>query len=59
MNTEHAFIMGLTQDAIGYILKPDYFANESAYSHGKYLTSVSVGPEAGPRIMDALARVVR
>ena len=53
-DVEHTFILGLTQDAIGYILKPDYFAEEATYPHAEYLKSVSVGPEAGPRIMSVL-----
>ncbi len=54
---EHQFVLGLTQDAMGYILKPDYFSTEAAYPHGEYLTSVSVGVEAGPLIMEAVARL--
>ena len=50
----HTFVLGLTQDAMGYILKPEFFANDAAYPHADYLTSVSVGPEAGPRVMAAL-----
>ena len=50
----HTVIMGLTQDAIGYILKPDYFSATEHYPSAEYLTSVSVGPAAGPRLMQAL-----
>ncbi len=55
MTHRHGFVMGLTQDALGYILKPDYFENPDKYPHGDYLTSVSVGKDAGPRLMEALA----
>jgi hypothetical protein len=54
----HTFILGLSQDAMGYILKPEYFADDAVYPHGDYLTSVSVGPEAGPRIMEAIATLL-
>ena len=52
---QHGFVMGLTQDALGYILKPDYFVHPDKYSHAEYLTSVSVGKDAGPLLMEALA----
>ncbi len=58
LDTEHTFILGLTQDAMGYILKPEYFADEEAYPHAAYLTSVSAGVEAGPRIMAAIAALL-
>ena len=55
MTHRHGFVMGLTQDALGYILKPDYFVHPDNYPHGDYLTSVSVGKDAGPLLMEALA----
>ncbi len=55
MTHRHGFVMGLTQDALGYILKPDYFEHPDNYAHAEYLTSVSVGKDAGPLLMDALA----
>jgi len=54
----HTVVMGLSQDAIGYILKPDYFRHPDRYAQAEYLTSVSVGPEAGPRIMEAVRQLV-
>jgi hypothetical protein len=54
---EHVVVMGLTQDAMGYILKPDYFENTDAYPHADYLTSVSAGAEAGPRLMEAIQKL--
>ena len=54
MGAEHGFVLGLTQDAMGYILKPEYFVEDAPYPHAEYLTSVSVGPSAGPQIMAAL-----
>lgn len=59
MNTSHSFVLGLTQDAIGYILKPDYFTAPARYPHGEYLVSVSVGESAGPQVMAAVQQVAR
>ncbi len=58
MDARHSFVLGLSQDAMGYILKPEYFAKEVSYPHADYLTSVSVGASAGPLIMEALAELV-
>ena len=58
MDTTHTFVLGLSQDAMGYILKPEYFTDEVAYPHADYLTSVSVGEQAGPRIMAALEELI-
>jgi len=54
MTHRHGFVMGLTQDALGYILKPDYFVHTDRYPHAGYLTSVSIGEDAGPLLMQAL-----
>ncbi|MBX3180937.1 MAG: alkaline ceramidase [Candidatus Hydrogenedentes bacterium] len=51
------FILGLTLDALGYILKPDYFT-DAGRKYAEYLTSMSVGPETGPRMMDALKAII-
>jgi hypothetical protein len=58
LSSPFGFVMGLSQDAMGYILKPDYFAHPERFPHGDYLVSVSAGPTAGPRIMAALRDVV-
>ncbi|XOV83263.1 MAG: neutral/alkaline non-lysosomal ceramidase N-terminal domain-containing protein [bacterium] len=58
MNTTHSFVLGLSQDAMGYILKPEYFADDASYPHAEYLTSVSVGATAGPLIMQAVKDVI-
>ena len=58
MDTKHSFVLGLTQDAMGYILKPEYFADDVAYPHAEYLQSVSAGPQAGPRLMQALTELI-
>lgn len=56
---KNVFVLGLTQDAMGYILKPDYFANENKYPHAAYLTSVSAGSETGPILMQAITELVK
>ena len=48
-------VLGLTHDAMGYILKPEYFDADADYPHGDYLTSVSVGSRAGPVVMGAVS----
>jgi hypothetical protein len=58
LDARHSFVLGLTQDAMGYILKPEYFADDVEYPHGSYLTSVSAGAEAGPRVMAALKEIL-
>lgn len=51
------FVLGLTLDALGYILKPEYFS-DAQLPFADYLTSMSVGPDTGPAVMDALAAIV-
>lgn len=46
-------VMGLAQDALGYILKPDFFDN-SGKQHAGYLTSMSLGKETTPTLLVAL-----
>jgi len=58
LNSEHNFVLGLSQDAIGYILKPDYFANPHSYPHADYLTTVSVGADTGPAMMATLTSLI-
>lgn len=48
------FVLGLAQDALGYILKPGYFDDDAPWPHAAYLTSVSTGRSAGPRLMAVL-----
>lgn len=52
------FILGLGNDAIGYIVKPTFFEDKSI-PHAEYLTSMSVGKPTGPLLMDGLAKLVR
>lgn len=55
---QQTFILGLGLDALGYILKPEYFAEDASYPHSDYLTSVSVGPQAAPKLMLALESII-
>jgi len=54
----YSMVLGLGLDALGYILKPDFFDNPDAYPHADYLTTVSVGPAAAPSVMQALASII-
>lgn len=47
------FILGLGMDALGYILKPEYFDDDTK-PHAPYLTGMSIGRSAGPQIMEVL-----
>jgi len=58
MTSEYGFVLGLSQDAIGYILKPEYFSDEVSFPHGEYLRTVSVGRNAGPTLLDVLGKIV-
>jgi hypothetical protein len=46
--------MGLSQDALGYILKPSFFTNGNKIPHSEYLTGMSIGPDTMKIIMDTL-----
>ena len=59
MQTEPKFVMGLTLDAMGYILKPEYFDPENELPHSEYLTRMSPGVEAGPLVMEKVEEVIR
>jgi len=48
------FILGLSMDAMGYILSPEFFDTAKKIPHAPYLCSMSVGPEAMPVIMQVL-----
>jgi hypothetical protein len=52
------FILGLGNDALGYILKPGFFENASL-PHAEYLTRMSVGKQAGPTILEAVKELVK
>lgn len=46
MKTKGAkFVLGLSQDALGYILKPNFFDPKNKIPHSEYLTGMSIGPQ--------------
>lgn len=57
LNTEQTMIIGLGLDALGYIVKPDYFDHPELYQHAEYLTSMSLGPRTAPLMMQGLKTV--
>lgn len=48
------FVMGLSMDALGYILKPVYFQQGNTIPHSEYLTGMSIGAETMPIIEKVL-----
>jgi hypothetical protein len=50
------FILGLSQDALGYIVKPSYFENPNL-PHAPYLTRMSLGKETGNVLMEELTKL--
>ncbi len=48
------FVMGLSQDALGYILKPSFFDPKNNIPHSEYLTGMSIGPETMQVILQTL-----
>jgi hypothetical protein len=48
------FVMGLSMDAMGYILKPYFFDPERKVPHAEYLCGMSAGKETGPVVMQVL-----
>jgi hypothetical protein len=57
MSGNPKFVMGLTQDALGYILKPEFF-EDPPKPHSEYLTRMSVGKKASPIIEETLSRII-
>jgi hypothetical protein len=50
-------VMGLSMDALGYILKPDYFKEGNEIPHSPYLTGMSIGPQTMPIIESVLRKL--
>jgi hypothetical protein len=48
------FVMGLSMDALGYIIKPYFFDPSRKVPHAEYLCSMSVGPETSRIVMETL-----
>ncbi len=51
------FIVGLGNDALGYILKPIYF-EDSKLPHAGYLTGMSVGKQTAPVLMETIKSLI-
>jgi hypothetical protein len=51
------FVLGLSQDALGYILKPEFFTDKTRL-HADYLTSMSLGPKTSQIILESLERII-
>lgn len=50
-------VIGLGQDALGYILKPGFFDPAHKIPHSEYLTGMSVGPDTMRIIMETLKKL--
>lgn len=51
------FVLGLGNDALGYILKPTYF-DDKTLPHAEYLTGMSVGKQTGPDILKHIKELI-
>jgi len=54
VNNGPKLILGLSMDALGYILKPEFFDKEKKIPHANYLCSMSTGRQTGPIIIKTL-----
>jgi hypothetical protein len=52
------FVMGLSMDALGYILKPIYFEKGNTIPHSEYLTGMSIGPATMPIMEKVLSALI-
>lgn len=57
MGSGPKFILGLGNDALGYILKPSFFDDKNI-PYSEYLTSMSVGKPTGPLLMKQLGKII-
>lgn len=57
MQTGPRFVLGLSQDALGYILKPEFFSDTTRH-HSGYLTSMSLGPKTTPILLEKIKAVM-
>lgn len=53
------FVMGLGMDALGYILKPNFFDTKLSIPHSEYLTGMSIGPETMDIIYKTLLELTK
>jgi hypothetical protein len=52
-------VIGLGQDALGYILKPSFFNKDNKIPHSEYLTGMSIGPQTMDIIMQTLSELMQ
>jgi hypothetical protein len=57
MRSGPKFILGLGNDALGYILKPTFFEDKTI-PHAEYLTGMSVGKSTAPLLMKTMADLI-
>jgi hypothetical protein len=57
MRTGPRFILGLGNDALGYIIKPTFFEDDNI-PHADYLTRMSVGKPTGPLLLKELQTII-
>lgn len=53
------FVLGLSMDALGYILKPYFFDQSRKIPHAEYLCGMSLGPETSRHVMETLKMLSR
>ncbi len=58
MTSRPKFVLGLGNDALGYILKPTFF-EDPGIPHAEYLTSMSVGKQTAPIMMENLRAIMK
>ncbi len=57
MGASPKFILGLGNDALGYIVKPSFF-DDKDIPHAEYLTGMSLGKQTGPLMMKHLQEII-
>ena len=57
MGTGPRFVLGLSNDALGYIIKPTFFEDKNI-PHAEYLTSMSVGKPTASLMMKQLRLII-
>jgi len=50
-------VLGLSMDALGYILKPEFFDPSNKIPHSEYLCSMSTGKETAPKVMQVIGEL--
>jgi len=53
------FVLGLSQDALGYIIKPSFFDLSKNIPHSEYLTGMSIGPATMGIILSNLKTLIK